>query len=297
MFAFRRFERSTTLFIGLLLLSFLVATFDVRADGTGVGEALREGTQALFTPLQKLADAVARPVVGVIDSLSDLAGLRDENERLRAEVDRLTREAEETASLNAYVTQLEDALGIQEPEELNAIPARIFSASPSDFDNIRNIDRGSADGVVVGQAVIDDRGLVGRIVLVGHGWAKVRLISDPVVGVGVRVLETNETGWVWGQGDGLLRLEMFSATKPVRESYFVVTDGTRFPPNILVGTVTDTADSEGGVLRTEVELAISVSQLDFVKVIIDWSPLDTRLPDDADLSPLPPPVTEDIPTP
>ena len=57
MFAFRRFERSTTLFIGLLLLSFLVATFDVRADGTGVGEALREGTQALFTPLQKLADA------------------------------------------------------------------------------------------------------------------------------------------------------------------------------------------------------------------------------------------------
>ena len=35
---FRRFDRSTSLFIGLLIVSFLTATIDVRSQGGGIGD-------------------------------------------------------------------------------------------------------------------------------------------------------------------------------------------------------------------------------------------------------------------
>jgi rod shape-determining protein MreC len=96
-------------------------------------------------------------------------------------------------------------------------------------------------------------------------------------------MATNETGWVSGQGDGPLKLEMFSAGEPVGAGDLIVTDGSRFPPDIRVGTVLQAAESEAGfALITEVQPAIATSQLDFVKVLVGWSPLDSTPDDDAD---------------
>jgi cell shape-determining protein MreC len=71
---------------------------------------------------------------------------------------------------------------------------------------------------------------------------------------------------------------MFRSTQPVREGDTVVTDGSRYPAGIPVGIVLETAVAEAGFsLITEVAPAVNVSRLDFVKVIIDWSPLDAEL--------------------
>jgi len=99
--------------------------------------------------------------------------------------------------------------------------------------------------------------------------------------VGVRLQGTNETGIVTGRGTGDLRLEMFRATKPVREGDVAVTDGSRFPPGIVVGYVTRTADVVVGFeLVTTVRPAVPLSEVDFVKVIVGWSPLDASVSGD-----------------
>lgn len=275
MFPSRRFERSTGLFIGLLVIAFLVTTFDVRAEGAGLGDTLREGAQTLFSPLQRVADAVTRPVVGFIDGISDIAGLREENDRLQQRVDQLTADREQVLSLQNQVEELQKILDVDPPGNLDTVAARIFSSGVTDFDHIRWVDKGSSDGIVSGQAVVDEDGLVGRVDFVTDGSARVRLITDPRLGVGVRNLVTNETGWVEGTGDEPLRLKMFNAVEPVSRGDLVVTDGTRFPPNLTVGTVLQAAESEAGFqLITSVEPAIDVSRLDFVRVIVGWSPLD-----------------------
>jgi rod shape-determining protein MreC len=126
--------------------------------------------------------------------------------------------------------------------------------------------------------VIDERGLIGRVDAVTPTIARVRLLTDPLVAVGVRIQETNETGVVSGLGKGTLRLEMFEATTPITEGAVVVTDGSRFPPGIVVGYVTRSADAQVNfVLETEVDPAARFSQLDFVKVIVGWSPLDAEI--------------------
>jgi len=275
--SFRRFDRATYLLIGLLAVSFLLTTLDVRGEQSGVGEMLRDGAQTVFSPIQRGATAVTRPVVGFFDAISDLAGLREENDRLRRELAALEAQVQEVETLQAEVERLQKDAELEIPGELQSVTARIFADGVTDFDRIRYIDKGTDHGLAKGQAVIDSNtgGLVGIIDLVTENSARVRLITDTRVGVGVRNRTTNETGWVEGRGTAPLELSMFAATEPVFEGDLLVTDGSRYPPEISVGIITKYAEMEAGFgLFTTVEPLIDLARLDYVQVIVGWSPLD-----------------------
>ncbi len=271
----RRLDRSTALFVTLLAVGFLIATFDVRASGDSITTVIRGGAQTLAAPVQEAIDFVVRPVVGFVDGISNVAGLSDQNERLEAEVRRLEQRLRETSALERRVAELEAINDLAPPEDLATVTARIYSAGASTFDQIRLINRGSENGIVVGQAVVDEDGLVGRVDLVTRSSSRVRLITDPLVSVGVRVQDTNQTGVVTGRGDDVLRLDMFDATQPVSKGAVVLTDGSLFPPGIVVGFADETKSADVGfALRTTIDPAAAFSQLDFVKVVVGWSPLD-----------------------
>ena len=280
----RRFDRVTALFMSLLAAGFVLATFDVRTTETGAADTMRGGAQMLLAPVQQGADMVISPVVGFFEGMSDLAGLRDQNQRLEGDVRELELRLRETEALERQVAELEAINDLAPPLELASVAARVYSSGASSYDHVRYILRGSDDGIAIGQAVIDERGLIGRVDALTASTARVRLLTDPVVAVGVRVQETNETGVVTGVGTGTLRLDMFDASTPVTKGSVVVTDGSRFPPGIVVGYVAQTADAEVDfVLRTDVEPAALFSQLDYVKVIVGWSPLDAEVEPDSPL--------------
>lgn len=278
---FRRFDRSTSLFIGLLIVSFLTATIDVRSQGAGIGDTLREGTQSLFAPLQQAASVVTRPIVGFVDGVSNIAGLRDENERLRDRVQELEAQVQDVVGLQNQLEELQRINDLDPPGDLAAVTARIFSVGVSEFDHIRWIDRGTDDGVVVGHTVIDEDGLVGRVDFATESRARVRLITDPSNGVGVRDLQTNETGVVEGQGSGPLRLRMFNPEESVEEGHLIVTEGGRYAPGVVVGSVAEGASAEAGFsLITDVAAAVDFTRIDFVKVIVGWLPSEFSSPPD-----------------
>lgn len=271
----KRLDRATALFISLLAVGFLVATFDVRASGDSATTVLRGGVQELAEPIQGGIDFLVRPVVGFVDGVSNVAGLRDQNERLEAEVQRLEARLRETAALERRVAELEAISDLAPPEGLATVTARIYSGGTSTFDQVRFINKGSSDGVIAGQAVIDESGLVGRVDLVTGSSARVRLITDPLVSVGVRIQDTNQTGAVTGRGDDVLQLDMFDATAPATEGAVLITDGSRFPPGVVVGFIRETREANVGfALRTTVDPAAAFSELDFVKIVVGWSPLD-----------------------
>ena len=274
----RRFDRPMMLFLALVIAGFIVATLDVRSDSDGVTNVLREGTQSVFTPFQKGVDWVVTPVIGFIDGISNIAGLRDENDQLRARLREAEADLREITALEEKVTQLELINGLEVADNLTTVTARIYASGTSVFDNVRYIDKGAKDGIIAGQAVVDEDGLVGRVDLVSANDARIRLITDPLVSAGVRVRSSNETGIVSGRGDGPLRLEMFRPLSPVFEGDLIVTDGSRFPPGIVVGLVDSTTDAEVGfVLRADVSPAARLSEIDFVKVVVGWSPIDAAI--------------------
>ena len=270
MLSHNRFERSTILFVGLIIFSFVLTTIDVRASGAGFAGNLRDGAQSVASPVQRFASAVTDPVVGFFDGIANLTELRSENEDLQAEVASLQQQLDETEQLRARLRELEELAGLETPEGIDTVTARVFAAGPSDFDLIRRIDSGTDDGVVEGMAVVDESGLIGRIVQpVNANSATVRLIQDPLSRVGVIALATGEVGWVTGQGDGPLLLEMSQASEELQAGDLLVTGGGRYPPDVPVGVVREDARAEVGfTLRTTVDPRVDFGRIEFVKVLL-----------------------------
>jgi rod shape-determining protein MreC len=167
------------------------------------------------------------------------------------------------------VEELEQILGVEPPENLDTITAQVLAVGVSEFDYIRVIDKGSADGIGVDMPVVDEGGLIGRIVSVTENASRVRLITDPTVRVAVRVQRSGETGVVTGRGSGPLRLEIFNTDASLIEGDLLVTADGRFPPGISVARVDQPARAEVGFsLRTSANPTAQVTRVDFVKVLV-----------------------------
>lgn len=262
-------DRSTGVFILLVMVSLVLVTIDLRASGAGLGGTLRDGTQAAFTPIQKGVRAVTDPIVGFFEGISDLVGLRGENEALRERVAELEAALAETEALQRRVEELEAIAGIEPPEELDSVIAEVLASGVSDFNYIRVIDKGRKHGITVDMPVIDEGGLVGRVVSVTESSARVRLITDPTIRVAIRVERTGETGYVTGRGGGSMNLEMFNTEAVLVAGDLLVTADGRFPPGIPVARVLKPARAEVGFsLRTTAAPTAAVTRVDLVKVIV-----------------------------
>jgi len=277
------FDRTVSLFLGLVMVSLVMITVDLRASGSGFGGAARDAVQVVFRPIQEAFNAVTDPIVGFVEGISDLVGLRSENERLRDEVAALERELAETESLQARVRELEEALGIEPPGDLESVAATVLARGVSEFDHIRLIDKGRSDGITVDMPVVDEGGLVGRVVSVTENEARIRLISDPTVRVAIRVERTGETGVLTGRGSGALVLEMFNTDARLEAGDRLVTADGRFPAGIPVATILEDAEAEVGFsLRTTAVSTAELSRIDFVLILI-FTRDDTTSDDLADL--------------
>ena len=264
-----RVDRATWLFAVLIVISLGMVTVDLQAGTGGVADSLRGGAQTVFSPIQRVFSSVTRPVVDFFEGLSDLTSLRGENERLRTEVAALERELEATETLQTRVEELEAIVDVRAPGELDTIAASVLSVGISEFDYIRVIDRGSDDGVAVDMPVIDEGGLVGRVVSVSGSEARIKLISDPTFGVAVRIDRTGETGVLTGRGGGPMSLEMFNTDAALVEGDLLVTADGRFPAGIPVARVDTPARSEVGFsLRTTATTTAALTRVDLVKIVV-----------------------------
>jgi len=97
---------------------------------------------------------------------------------------------------------------------------------------------GRAQGLAVGQAVIDADGLIGQIIEVTATHATVLLLTDPDHAVPVMVARTGVRLIAWGRGDQLeLRNIPLSAGVEVGDQIITSGLGRRFPAGFPVGTV------------------------------------------------------------
>lgn len=262
-------DRPTGMFIGLIVLSLALVTIDLRASGEGIGSTLRDGTQAAFAPVQRVVATVTRPFANFFENVSDMFSIRQENLQLRQRVAELERELQESESLEVRVAELEALLGIQPPRNLDSVAAQVLAVGVSEFDHIRVIDKGSNDGIGLDMPVVDEAGLIGRVVAVTGSVARIRLITDPTMRIAVRVERTGETGFLTGRGGGAMWLELFNTDAAVVEGDLLITADGRFPAGIAVARVNQAARSEVGfALRTTAEPVAGVTRINFVKVLI-----------------------------
>jgi rod shape-determining protein MreC len=266
----QRFARSTALFISLIILSFLLMTFDVRNEGGGVTGTLRDGVRTLFDPVQSAVTAVIRPVANATDALVNLAGLRAENDRLREDLRDANRVLAETEGIRAENGVLRELLALELPGELltRSVVARVQAGGSSNFDFSVMLNKGADDGIAIGQPVVNIQGLVGHIDSVTSSSATVKLLTDPDHATAVRLVTTGFVGIAEGRGSADLKFVSSRADGPVEAGEVVVTFANRYPAGLVVGAIAQSADPAAGAgILTTIDPAVDFDRLDFVRVI------------------------------
>ncbi len=227
-----------------------------------------------MAPLQAAANAVVTPVVSFSDGLSNLAGLREENQRLRDRIESLEREAAQVGHLEAQVSELETLLALRLGEDLYqlAVSAEV-TARGGTLDPTLTIDRGTGDGVHTGQPVVDGQGaLVGLVSEASETGANVvPITSRRAPAVTVR-LPDGQRGVVTGQGAGALELSILEALSPLEGGELLVTYGPygesgAYPKDLDVGVVAEASEPQFGIIRVRVEPIGDIERLEYVAVI------------------------------
>jgi rod shape-determining protein MreC len=271
----RRTGRSRFTLILLILTSVTALTLDFR--GSGAINAARDGASTVFSPVRSGAERVFGPVGDAWNGMWRYDDVRKENERLRAELDSARSQAAQQQDAQKQLEMLSALNNISQWTTLGGVDARIVAGPLTNFEHTLELDKGSNDGIAVDMPVVTGSGLVGRIVEVQKNRSVVKLLTDPDVVVGIRLLASQETGLMHGTGDGqpLAIDEGVGPKVPVPPNELVTTSGedrAAYPPNIPVGTVTKTTLSEDQLRQIlTVEPLADLGSLTFVKVL-DWLP-------------------------
>lgn len=251
---------------------------------------LQRGVNFAFQPIQRALDGLAHGVtdtfgaIGEIERLhADNAALRDENARLAADNARLQEIRRENELLTGLL-QLRNGLDYQ------TAAAQIVGRDSSEFRRVVTIDRGTDDGIAIGDVVVAQGGaLAGRVTDAGPNYAKVTLITDGSSTVVGQLSSSVATGEVVGQLDGALVMSKIDSTVTIQLDDEVVTAGIElaggvrspYPKGLLIGQVIDVARDANAVVQTAyLQPAADLDRLEYVLVILDYEgglpPLDEQ---------------------
>ncbi len=205
-------------------------------------EQVRYVLQAVVYPLQLAVSSPAAAWRWFRDSVQTRDALRAENARLRSaqrDLEVRSMRYEALARENGELRGLQAALP---PVADRWLPAEIVNMQLSSLSQRLFLNRGAANGVFKGQAVLDDKGLIGQTIHVGPWSAEVILITDPEHAVPVRIERTGLRTIAVGAADTTsLALPYLPANADIRKDDLLVTSGLGgvFPEGYPVARVTE----------------------------------------------------------
>lgn len=277
------------LLVVLTLTALTLMTLDLSGGGDGPVTQLRRGAVAAFAPVQHVVAVAVQPLSAAAAWISDQRRLHAELARLRATAARLETAAVQRDDVRAENAELRSLLAMRDRLEVPTVGARVLGTVPGDPGSSVLVDAGSDAGLAPDMTVVDDRGVVGRLVVVTAEHARVELITSPRARYAARVVSGRHAARMRGRGDGGLQLELDDPHADVPEGTPVVTrtfEGSTVPDGLLIGTVAGSAGTRYRAVRPAADL----DALDVVQVLVE-SPQPSELPSGQrpSAAPLPPP--------
>ncbi|MDD4796992.1 MAG: rod shape-determining protein MreC [Eubacteriales bacterium] len=187
----------------------------------------------------------------------------------------MTTENTMMAELSAENERLTQLLGVTEKYPQYAfIYASVSAREPGSWFMTFQINRGTGDGVDVDMAVVNQDGLVGRVVEAGPNWARVLTIIDTQSAASAIVERTRDHGIVEGSTDPEAHMpECTVQYLPVDSDLapgdrFITSNlGGIFPKGIVVGTVTEVNRNQNSQSYAIIRPAVDFAHLEDVLVI------------------------------
>jgi rod shape-determining protein MreC len=180
-----RYAGRRTVIIVLVLASLTLITLDVRGSAP-IDQARSYAADAL-SPVRSGANTVFRPFENTWNGVFSYDKIKKENERLRAQITAQEGAAQQAQAVIDEYEQLRALDGLSVIGNIPRVVAQVVGLPPSNFELTIEIDRGSKDGIKIGNPVVTGAGLVGRVTKVAASSSVVRLVTDPDLTFGAKL--------------------------------------------------------------------------------------------------------------
>jgi rod shape-determining protein MreC len=225
---------------------------------------------------RKMGDAVAAPVNGALaapirwtdvaaDGVAGYFFAVSENRRLKAELREAAQWKVAAIALRDTNDRYKALLGLKTDPPIPMVAGRAVTDSRGPFANTRLINAGKERGVTVGNPVMSENGLVGRIIGVTDGASRVLLLTDVASRTPVMIDRSNARAILTGDGGPNPKLDYLRGSNPVVDGDQILTsgDGGVVPRGLPVGRAVKGLDG-----RWRVVLASDSAPIDYVRVLL-----------------------------
>jgi rod shape-determining protein MreC len=245
----------------LCAASAVAIAFLGRADGPFFDNA-RSTLSDLTAPVLSQTRGPLVAAERLIASVGTFFTVYSENEHLRQQNAELRKWEHVALSLQNQMHRYEVLLNAVPDSTSQAVTARVIGEASRPFIKTMILNAGSAQQVQKGQAVVDERGLMGRIYVVGAQTSWVILLGDLNSRVPVMIEPAHRRAILTGDNTPAPKLELDVSDGPVKPGDRVLStgDGGLLPPDLPIGTVV----REGNDLR--VALFARPESADFVQI-------------------------------
>lgn len=248
-------------------------------------EALRSALAAAAYPLQSIAAAPGRFLERISGFFTSQSALLGENAELRSRLLAASQQALRYEAAAAETEQLRRLIGAAERLRFAATPVEALYSGRDPFARKLIVDKGTAQGIRAGQAVVDELGVVGQVTRAYPMVAEITLLTDKDHAIPVQVLRTGLRAVAFGAGaSGTLELRFMAANAEIQNGDQLVTsgiDGT-YPPGLPVASVVRIErDAAYAFARIVCQPAAGVERNRYLLVLAN-EPKRLALPDDAE---------------
>lgn len=250
----------------LTLPVLIAASFALMLLGKADTLLAERARMALADGLAPLYGVLAGPLASVravVDDAEGLLILYRENDRLRAENERLRRWEAVAMALDAENATLKGMLNWIPEQAPGFVTVPVVADAGGVYARAVLLSTGPNHGVVKGQIAVDDRGLVGRVTELGNRSARVLLITDMNSRFPVILENSRARAILTGTNGPRPRLIYWAEGVQPAEGEHVVTsaEANTFPAGLPVGTVHYNSNNV-----PEVEPAARLDRLEVVRL-------------------------------
>ena len=165
--------------------------------------------------------------------------------------------------------RLREILSLQQSYNNDNIAAAVISRKTGSWWRQLILNKGSKDGVEIGNIVIGPGGLLGRVSNTSLFTSSVTLITSPESKLGVWVDRIQINGLLVGLGDDFPSLILYSRDVDLKVGDFVSSSpaSTLLPPNIPIGIVQSIDETLKSKKTAKISLLAKPHVIDWVQIL------------------------------
>ena len=255
--------------IAVLCLIVIAASF----RDAGFIKQIRSGTIDFFKPIQEKIFVVFQPVAKFSNNIKNLFTLSEKIKQLELENANLINDYSENINLRLENNSLRSLLEIKQREDYETVAAKVIGFNSGKWQSEITINAGKNSGILEGMGVINEKGFVGIVILSSSNSSKVRLLNDPQISIGARVLSSRILGMIEGSPEKKVMFNFIAKDEIIYPGDIVMTSefGKYIPPEILLGVVKKVSFSESDPFKIIEIMPFNDSRaLETVLVITGW---------------------------